>query len=73
MRVEHEYDRGGALAYVAAYDVHRARLFGRTEPTTGIEPVGRLVEQIMTLEPYASAKRVFEVVNNDSSHRGHAG
>jgi hypothetical protein len=35
MRVEHEYDRGGALAYLAAYDVHRARLFGRTEPTTG--------------------------------------
>ena len=24
MRVEHEYDRGGALAYLAAYDVHRA-------------------------------------------------
>jgi hypothetical protein len=35
MRVEHEYDRGGALAYLAAYDVHRAKLFGRTEPTTG--------------------------------------
>ena len=48
MRVEHEYDRGGALAYLAAYDVHRAQLFGRTEPTTGIEPFGRLVEQVMT-------------------------
>jgi hypothetical protein len=24
MRVDHEYDRGGALAYLAAYDVHRA-------------------------------------------------
>jgi transposase len=45
MRVEHEYDRGGALAYLAAYDIHRARLYGRTEPTTGIEPFGRLVEQ----------------------------
>ena len=70
MRVEHEYDRGGALAYLAAYDVHRARLFGRTEPTTGIEPFGRLVEQVMTTEPYASAKRVFWVVDNGSSHRG---
>jgi hypothetical protein len=59
MRVEHEYDRGGALAYLAAYDVHQARLFGRTEPTTGIDPFGRLVEQVMTLEPYASARRVF--------------
>lgn len=44
MRVEHEYHRGGALAYLAAYDVHRARLFGHTAPTTGIEPFGRLVE-----------------------------
>jgi transposase len=72
MRVEHEYDRGGALAYLAAYDVHRARLVGRTEPTTGIEPFGRLVEQVMTVEPYASARRVFWVVDNGSSHRGQA-
>lgn len=72
MRVEHEYDRGGALAYLAAYDVHQARLFGRTEPSTGIEPFGRLVEQVMTAEPYASAKRVFWVVDNGSSHRGQA-
>jgi hypothetical protein len=72
MRVEHEYDRGGALAYLAAYDVHRARLFGRTESTTGIEPFGRLVAQVVTVEPYASAKRVFWVVDNGSSHRGQA-
>jgi hypothetical protein len=72
MRVEHEYDRGGALAYLAAYDVHRAQLFGRSEPTTGIEPFGRLVEQVMGVEPYASARRVFWVVDNGSSHRGQA-
>jgi hypothetical protein len=72
MRVEHEYDRGGALAYLAAYDVHRAQVFGRCESTTGIEPFGRLVEQVMTAEPYASAKRVFWVVDNGSSHRGKA-
>ena len=69
-RVEHEYDRGGALAYLAGWDVHRARVFGRCEPTTGIEPFGRLVEQVMTTEPYASARRVFWVVDNGSSHRG---
>jgi hypothetical protein len=69
-RVEHEYDRGGALAYLAAWDVHRAKVFGRCEPTTGIEPFGRLVEQVMTTEPYASARRVFWVVDNGSSHRG---
>ena len=70
MRVEHEYDRGGSLSYLAAYDVHRARLFGRTEPTTGIEPFGRLVEQVMSSPPYASARRVFWIVDNGSSHRG---
>ena len=31
-----------------------------------------LVEQVMTQEPYASAKRVFWVVDNGSSHRGQA-
>jgi hypothetical protein len=72
MRVEHEYDRGGALAYLAAWDVHHARLFGRLEPTTGIAPFGRLVEQVMTVQPYASAKRVYWVVDNGSSHRGQA-
>ena len=72
MRVEHEYDRGGALAYLAAYDVHRARVMGRCEPTTGIVPFGRLVEQVMTIEPYASAERVFWIVDNGSSHRGQA-
>ena len=72
MRVEHEYARGGALAYLAAWDVHRAQVFGRCEATTGIEPFGRLVQQVMTTEPYASAHRVFWVVDNGSSHRGQA-
>lgn len=72
MRVEHEYERKGALAYLAAYDVHRAKVMGRTEDTTGIAPFGRLVEQVMTVEPYASAKRVFWIVDNGSSHRGQA-
>jgi hypothetical protein len=69
-RVEHEYERGGALQYLAAWDVHRARLFGRCEAKTGIEPFGRLVSQFMSIEPYASARRVFLVVDNGSSHRG---
>jgi hypothetical protein len=72
MRVEHEYRRGGALAYLAAWDVHRAKMFGRCETSSGIEPFGRLVEQVMTTQPYASAKRVFWVVDNGSSHRGQA-
>jgi hypothetical protein len=50
-RTEFEYTRGGALQYLAAWDVHRARVVGRCEPTTGIEPFGRLVAQVMTTEP----------------------
>jgi transposase len=70
MRVEHDYKRGGALAYLAAWDVHRGRVTGRCEHTTGIAPFARLVEQVMTTEPYASADRVFWIVDNGSSHRG---
>ena len=72
MRVNHEYDRGGALSYLAAYDVHHARVFGHCTATTGIVPFMTLVEQVMSQEPYASAKRVFWVVDNGSSHRGQA-
>jgi len=70
MRVEHEYKRAGALAYLAAWDVHRAKLFGRCEPTTGIVPFDGLVGDVMSREPYASAERVFWIVDNGSSHRG---
>ena len=59
MYVEHEYERGGAWAYLAAWDVHRAKVFGRCEATTGIAPFDRLVAQVMTHEPYRSARRVF--------------
>src|SRR3954470_3949286 len=69
-RQEFEYRREGTLAYLAGYDVHHARVIGRCAPTTGIEPFGQLVEQVMTSEPYASAKRVFWVVDNGSSHNG---
>jgi hypothetical protein len=72
MRVNHEYERGGALAYLVAYDVGQARVFGSCAPCTGIVPFMALVAQVMTTEPYASAKRVFWVVDNGSSHRGQA-
>jgi DDE superfamily endonuclease len=72
MRIEHDYNRGGALAYLAAWDVHRGQVIGRCEHTTGIAPFSRLVEQVMTSEPDASANRVFWIVDNGSSHRGAA-
>ncbi len=61
--VEHEYERMGALCYLAAWDVRRAKLFDRCEHTGGIEPFDRLVAQVMTQEPYASARRVFWIVD----------
>jgi len=51
MRVEHEYRRGGAWAYLAALDVHRARVLGRCELKNGIVPFDRLVDQVMTRPP----------------------
>jgi hypothetical protein len=72
MKVEHEYERLGAWAYIAALDVHNARLFGRCEEKTGIEPFDRLVSQVMTQPPYSSARRVFWILDNGSSHRGQA-
>jgi hypothetical protein len=70
MRVEHEYSRGGSLTYLAAWDVRRAKIFGRCEAKSGIAPFARLVDQVMTQEPYLSAKRVFWILDNGSSHRG---
>jgi len=34
-------------------------VIGATAPTTGIEPFTDLVTQVMTTQPYASARRVF--------------
>ncbi len=70
--VEFEYLRGGTLAYLAAWDVHHANLFDRVEQTTGIVPFGRLVDQVMQIEPYRSARIVYWVVDNGSSHAGKA-
>ena len=71
-RVEHEYTRGGGLAYLAAWDVRAGGVIGRCEATTGTAAFGRLVDQVMGQEPYRSADRVFWIVDNGSSHRGEA-
>lgn len=72
MCVEQEYQRRGAWAYLAAWDVRNARVFGRCERKTGLRPFGRLVTQVMKQEPYRSAPRVFWIMDNGSSHRGQA-
>jgi hypothetical protein len=45
---------------------------GRCEPATGIRPITAPVDQVMQAEPYASARRVFWVVDNGASHRNWA-
>jgi hypothetical protein len=70
--VEAEYERGGALQYLAAWDVQEGLVMGRCEAKTGIEPFGRLVQQVMGRPEYGDADRVFWVVDKGSSHRGEA-
>ncbi|HET6664010.1 MAG TPA: IS630 family transposase [Acidimicrobiales bacterium] len=69
-RVEFEYTRGGTLCYLGAYDVHAARLFGQVAEKSGIVPFMELVNHVMSTEPYASARRVWWIVDNGSSHNG---
>ena len=76
-RVAAKYKRGGALQYLAAWDVQQGRVLGRCEPRTGIEPFGRLVKHVMEHPDYGTPwgrgdvrRRVFWVVDNGSSHRG---
>jgi DDE superfamily endonuclease len=45
---------------------------GHVAPTTGIVHFSALVKKVMSTEPYASARRVYWVVDNGSSHAGRA-
>jgi hypothetical protein len=69
-KVEHEYERNGALCYLAAWDARRAKIFDRCAPKDGIAPFDALIEQFMSQHPYRSAQRVFLVIDNGSAHRG---
>ena len=69
-QVEHEYEREGALCYLAAWDARRAKIFDRCAAKDGIEPFDQLVDQFMSQHPYRRAQRVFLVIDNGSAHRG---
>lgn len=69
-RVESDYQRKGALQYLAAWDVRRGLPWGSCEAKNGIDAFMRLVDQVMAMEPYRSAPRVFWIVDNGSAHRG---
>jgi transposase len=72
VRVEHEYVRHGALALLAALDVHTGNVFASTPATTGIAPFMDLMGRVMSLPGYKDAPRVFVIVDNGSDHRGQA-
>src|SRR6516162_11266473 len=72
VRVEHEYVRHGALALLAALDVHTGKVFAATPPATGIAPFMGLIGQVMSRPEYKDAPRVFVIVDNGSDHRGQA-
>ena len=72
VRVEHEYVRHGALALLAALDVHTGKVFASTPEATGIAPFMDLISQVISRPEYKDAPRVFVIVDNGSDHRGQA-
>jgi len=78
-RVAAKDKRGGALQYLAAWDVQQGRVLGRCEARTGIASFGRRVRQVREAPEYRTPcgrgdvrRRVFWVVDHGSSHRGSA-
>jgi hypothetical protein len=57
--IEHEYERAGAWIYLAAWYVHRAKVFGHCVIKNGILSFNGLIEKVMSQEPYRWAARVF--------------
>lgn len=70
MRVEHEYQRNGALALLACYDVHEGTVDASTPRITGITPFMDLMAEVFEKPQYRDAPRVFVIVDNGSDHRG---
>jgi hypothetical protein len=67
-RVEFEYERLGTVAYHAAWDVFRGRIFGRVAPNTCIATFNQLVDLVMPQEPYQSSGRTFWIVDGGCAH-----
>jgi transposase len=73
IRIEHEYERQGALALLAALDVHTGQIPAAATPaTTGIAPFMDVIAQVMAQPRYKDASRVFVIADNGSDHRGQA-
>ena len=67
-QVEFEYERLGTLAYQAALDVFAGTVIGQIQPNNCILTFNQLVQKVMSRPPYNTARRVFWLVDNGSSH-----
>jgi hypothetical protein len=67
-RVEFEYERHGTVAYHAAWDVFRGKIFGRVAPKTCIATFNQLIDLVMPQAPYQTAARVFWIVDGGCAH-----
>jgi len=67
-RVEFEYERQGTVAYHAAWDVFRGKIFGRVAPKTCIATFNQLIDLVMPQAPYQTAARVFWIVDGGCAH-----
>jgi hypothetical protein len=67
-RVEFEYERSGTVAYHAAWDVFRAKIFGRVAPNTCIATFKQLLDLVMDQQPYQSSARTFWIVDGGCAH-----
>ena len=67
-RVEFEYERLGTVAYHAAWDVFRAKIFGLVVPTTCIVTFNQLIDQVMSQAPYQTSTRTFWLVDGGRAH-----
>jgi transposase len=70
VKVEHEYERAGALALLAGKDIHSGEVTATCPPATGIAPFMALMDICMARDRYKKARRVFVIVDNGSDHRG---
>ena len=67
-RVEFEYERLGTVAYHAAWDVFRGKIYGRVAPNTCIATFNQLVDLVMTQQPYQGSSRTFWIVDGGCAH-----
>ena len=67
-RVEFEYERRGTVAYHAAWDVFRGKVFGQVVSNTCIATFNQLIDLVMTQAPYQPAARVFWIVDGGCAH-----